>query len=141
MAIKDYLANRRLKRSNMPEKKNKLNNIKIKSPEKFSEDFNNLKNITLSILGKMKDTAETRTLNEKLQKCDDIVELLEIATKISYKALIHISENKYLTEDEAESLKAACETSEEQSVVRDMLDTGMRLDEAIKRKKQYPKYL
>jgi hypothetical protein len=76
MAIKDYLANRRLKRSNMPEKKNKLNNIKIKNPEKFSEDFNNLKNITLIILGKMKDTAETRTLKEKLQKCDDIVELL-----------------------------------------------------------------
>ena len=125
----------------MPEKKYKPNYRKIKNPEKFSEDFNNLKNITLSILGKMKDRAETRTLKEKLQKCDDIVELLVMATEISRKALSELSEKRYLTEDEAESLKAACETSEEQLVVRDMLDTGMRLDEALKRKKQYPKYL
>ncbi len=48
---------------------------------------------------------------------------------------------RFLTEDEAESLKAVCKTSEEQAVIRDMLDTGMRLDEALKRKKQYPKYL
>jgi integrase len=89
----------------------------------------------------MKDTAETRTLKERLQKCDDIVELLEIATKISYKALIQMSGNKYLTEDEAESLKAACETSEEQSVVRDLTDTGMKLDEVLKRRSKSQPYL
>ncbi len=44
---------------------------------------------------------------------------------------------KYLTEDMAESLKAACEDSEEQSIIRDMLDTGMRLGEALKRRMQY----
>ena len=34
---------------------------------------------------------------------------------------------KYLTDDEADSLKAACETSEEQSIVRDLIDTVTRI--------------
>ncbi len=46
-----------------------------------------------------------------------------------------MNKKKYLTDDEAESLKAACETSEEQSTVRELLETGMRLDEVLNNKR------
>jgi hypothetical protein len=115
-----------------------MNKKKIKNPERFFEEVNNLKDNALSILEKMKDTAETRALKEKLQKCNDIVELLEIVTEILRKALIHMNGKKYLTDDEVESLKAACETSEEQSIVRDLTDNGMTLGEALKRSKFQP---
>lgn len=42
---------------------------------------------------------------------------------------------KYLTDEEAENLKDACETSEERSVVRELLDTGSKLDQVLKNKK------
>ena len=42
-------------------------------------------------------------------------------------------EKKYLTDDEAESLKAACETQDEQAMVRELLETGMRLGQVLKR--------
>jgi integrase len=43
---------------------------------------------------------------------------------------------KYLTDDEAESLKAACSDADEQAIVRDMLDTGMTLQEALNRRRR-----
>ncbi len=52
-----------------------------------------------------------------------------------------MSKKKYLTDDEAESLKAACGTSEEQSIVRDLIDTGMRLDEVLKKRSKLQQYL
>ncbi len=42
---------------------------------------------------------------------------------------------RLLTDDEAESLKAACIDSEDQAIIRDMLDTGMTLQEALERRK------
>ncbi len=50
------------------------------------------------------------------------------------------NKKKYLTDDEAESLKAACKDSEEQSIVRDLTDTGMRLDEVLKKRKFQPHF-
>lgn len=52
-----------------------------------------------------------------------------------------MSKKTYLTDDEAESLKAACETSEEQSMVRDLIDTGMRLDEVLKKRSKFQPYV
>jgi len=52
-----------------------------------------------------------------------------------------MNEKKYLTVNEAEDLKAACKTSEEQSIVRDLTDTGMRLDEVLKRRSKLHPYL
>ena len=48
-----------------------------------------------------------------------------------------MNKKKYLTVDEAEDLKAACENPEEQSIVRDLIDTGMRLDEVLKNKSRF----
>ncbi len=48
---------------------------------------------------------------------------------------------KYLTDDEAENLKAACETSEEQSIVRELIDSGMRLDEVLRKRSKFQLYL
>ena len=45
-----------------------------------------------------------------------------------------IRKKKYLIDDEIENLKAACETEEERSIVRDLSDTGMRLDEVLKKR-------
>lgn len=39
---------------------------------------------------------------------------------------------RYLTVDEVEDLKDACDTSEERSIVRDLTDTGKTLDEVLK---------
>jgi hypothetical protein len=43
---------------------------------------------------------------------------------------------KYLTEDEEENIKAVCSDEDERAVIRDMLDTGMTLQEALNK----PKY-
>ena len=53
----------------------------------------------------------------------------------------NMNKKKYLTDDEAESLKAVCETSEEQSIVRDLTDTGMTLSEALKNRSKFQPYL
>ncbi len=63
-----------------------MKKIQIKNPEKLVEESIKFKNIIFDMLGKMKDTAETRALKEKLQKCDDLAELLQIATEITLKA-------------------------------------------------------
>jgi hypothetical protein len=52
-----------------------------------------------------------------------------------------MNKKTYLTDDEAESLKAACETSDEQSIVRELIDTGMRLDEVLKKRSKFQPYL
>lgn len=52
-----------------------------------------------------------------------------------------MNKKKYLTDDEAESLKAVCETSEEQSIVRDLTDTGMTLSEVLKNRGKFQPYL
>ncbi len=44
-------------------------------------------------------------------------------------------DKKYLTDDEAESLKAVCSDADEQAIIRDMLDTGMTLQEALNKRK------
>jgi integrase len=98
------------------------------------EELNKIRGITLSILEKMKDTAETRDLKEKLLKCNDAVELLEIVTQISYKALDAMNEHQYLTEDEVENLKDTCKNDKERSLVRDLTDTGLKLKEVLKKK-------
>lgn len=69
-----------------------MKNMKIRNPEKFVDDWNKLRENTFSILENMKDTEETRVLKERLQKCDDAVELLEIATGVSLKAYQEIEE-------------------------------------------------
>ena len=48
-------------------------------------------------------------------------------------------EKKYLTDDQSESLKAACETEDEQAIMRELLETGMRLEQVLERRrvKQY----
>ena len=45
-----------------------------------------------------------------------------------------MKKKKYLTEDEVENLKDACETPEEKSIVRDLTDTGIRLKEVLKKR-------
>lgn len=42
---------------------------------------------------------------------------------------------KYITEEEGENLKEACDSSEEQDIVRELLETGSRLDQVLKNKK------
>ncbi|KAB2945240.1 MAG: hypothetical protein OI860_00800 (plasmid) [Candidatus Methanoperedens sp.] len=49
-----------------------------------------------------------------------------------------MNKKKYLTADEVEDLKDACETSEEKSIVRDLTDTGMRLSEVLKNRSNFP---
>ena len=109
-----------------------MTNKQIKTPERVFGELDKLKDTTLSILEKMKDTAETRKLREKLQNCDDAVEFLEIVTEISQKALIQMKGNKYLTEDEVENLKDACDTEDDKSIVRDLTDSGMRFKDTPK---------
>jgi predicted AAA+ superfamily ATPase len=50
----------------------------------------------------------------------------------------NMDKKKYLTFDEAENLKDACKTSEERSIVRDLIDTGKRLDEVLKERSKFP---
>ncbi len=64
----------------------KYENIQIKNPEKLVEECNKIKDTMFDMLGKMKDTAETRTFKERLQKCDDVGELLQIAAEVTLKA-------------------------------------------------------
>ena len=52
-----------------------------------------------------------------------------------------MNKKRYLTVDEAENLKDACKTSEERSIVRDLIDTGMRLDEVLKNRSKFPPHL
>ncbi len=63
-----------------------MNKIQIKNPEKLVEECNKFKNTIFDMMGKMKETAETRALKEKLQKCDDLAELLQIATEVTLMA-------------------------------------------------------
>ncbi len=44
---------------------------------------------------------------------------------------------RLLTDDEAESLKATCSDEDEQAIIRDMLDTGITLQEALDRRKNW----
>ena len=46
-------------------------------------------------------------------------------------------DKKYLTDDDAERLKEACKDEDEQAVIRDMLDTGMTLQEALNKRKDW----
>ncbi len=63
-----------------------MKKIQIKNPEKLDEEYKKILNTTFVLLGNMEDTAETRALKEKLQKCDDLAELLQIATEVTLKA-------------------------------------------------------
>jgi len=42
---------------------------------------------------------------------------------------------KCLTDDEAENLKDACETSEDREIVRELLETGSTLSQVLKNKR------
>lgn len=44
---------------------------------------------------------------------------------------------KYLTDDDAERLKEACTDEDEKAVIRDMLDTGMTLQEALNKREDW----
>jgi integrase len=44
------------------------------------------------------------------------------------------NEKRYLTDHEVEDLKDACETSEDRAIIRDLTDTGMRLEEVLKKR-------
>ncbi len=46
-----------------------------------------------------------------------------------------VKEKKYLTDEESENLKAACKTDDEQSIVRELLETGSKLDQVLKNKR------
>ncbi len=59
-----------------------MKNIKIKNPQKLVEGSNKLRDNTFDLLEIMEDTAETRNLKERLQKCADTVELLDITTDV-----------------------------------------------------------
>jgi hypothetical protein len=47
----------------------------------------------------------------------------------------NMSKKKYLTDDESECLKVVCETLEEQSIIRELLESGMKLDEVLNNKR------
>jgi hypothetical protein len=46
-------------------------------------------------------------------------------------------DKRLLTDDEAENLKAAYSDPDEKAIVRDMLDTGMTLQEALNKRKDW----
>lgn len=69
--------------------------------------------------------------------CQDLVAKALLPFEIIQLEKSTMSKNKYLTVDEVENLKAACEDSEERSVVRDLTDTGMKLDEVLKNKSAF----
>lgn len=48
--------------------------------------------------------------------------------------------SKYLTDDEAEKLKESCSDEDERAVLRDMLDTGMTLQEALEKQKYWKNF-
>ncbi len=95
----------------------------IENPEKLQ--LNNLKDNLLVLLEQMRDTAETRKLIEKLQKCDDPAGLLEMVTEISHEAFSYMSKKKYLTQNDADNYRA---------IVRNLTDTGMKLKDVLKKR-------
>ncbi len=44
---------------------------------------------------------------------------------------------RYLTISQSEDLKDACKTSDERSIVRDLLDTGMTLKDVLKNRSRF----
>ncbi len=48
-----------------------------------------------------------------------------------------MDKKKYLTIAQSEDLKDACETSEERSIVRDLIDTGMTLKDVLKNRSKF----
>jgi hypothetical protein len=95
----------------------------IENPEKLQ--LNNFKDNLLGLLVQMKATAETQKLKEKLQKCDNPAELLEIVTEMSNNAYTYTSKKKYLTQNDADNYRA---------IIRNLNDTGMKLKEVLKKK-------
>ncbi len=71
-----------------------MKKIQIKNPEKLVEECNRIQNTIFDMIGKMKDNAETRAFKERLQKCDDVGELLQIATEVTLKANQEAQENQ-----------------------------------------------